>query len=142
MATKSKRRATVSERKPDPRRPFEAAVLAQAREIASRYQIVVWSEDGEFFGRGVELPHAMNDGRTAAECIEKTRDILATTVATMIEDGDSPPPPAIDGVRSEQGNVRVTAEEKMTLESFAQRQGFRGAADFMRSSANAATRGG
>lgn len=106
--------------------------MRRARTIADRYKIVMWFEDGDYYGRGVELPNAMNDGKTAAECLENVRAILATTVATMLEDGEMPPPPASDGVRSEQVNVRLTPEERLAMETAAQRGGFRGISDFLR----------
>src|SRR5437868_1020190 len=104
---RSARKAAVKRRggKAEVARPFDPDVIRRAREIAGRYKIDVWSEAGEYYGRGVELPNAMNDGPTAAACVENVRDILATTVATMLEDGEAPPPPASDGVRSEQVNV-------------------------------------
>jgi predicted RNase H-like HicB family nuclease len=113
-------------------RPFDSGVLRRAREIAARYKIVVWFEDGEYYGRGVELPNAMNDGPTAAACVENVRAILATTVATLLEAGETPPPPAAEGVRSEQVNVRLTAEERLAMEAAAHRGGFRGVSDFLR----------
>ena len=36
----------------------------------------------------------MADGRSPDECMANVREAFAVTVATMIEDGDSPPPPA------------------------------------------------
>ncbi len=35
-------------------RPFAPAIWAQAHAIASRYQVVVRFEDGEYYGRGLE----------------------------------------------------------------------------------------
>jgi uncharacterized protein (DUF1778 family) len=55
-------------------------------------------------------------------------------VATMLEDGQSPPAPAREGHRSAQVNVRMTPEEKAVLESRAKAKGFRGLSDFIRSS--------
>jgi predicted RNase H-like HicB family nuclease len=120
-------------------RPFDPKVLERARKIVERYQVVVWFEEGEWYGRGVELPNAMNDGKTAEQCVTNTRDILVTTVAYLIESGEAPPPPARDNLRTEQVNVRLTVEEKMAVEAAAQRKGFRGIGDFMRSAALAGT---
>src|SRR5689334_2190099 len=38
-------------------RPFAADVDKRAKSIAAEYQIVVGNEDGEWYGRGLELPH-------------------------------------------------------------------------------------
>lgn len=116
-------------------RPFDPEILKRAREIVERYEVVVWVEDGEWYGRGVELPNVMNDGKTPEECVANTRDILASTVAYLLEAGEVPPAAAREGIRTEQVNVRLTTEEKLQLESAAQRKGFRGSSDFMRSAA-------
>jgi hypothetical protein len=54
--------------------------------------------------------------------------------ATMLEAGQSPPPPAREGLRSAQVNVRLTPEEKAILESRAKAKGFRSLSDFIRTS--------
>jgi predicted RNase H-like HicB family nuclease len=114
-------------------RPFDTAILRKAREIADTYQIILHFEDGAYYGRGLELPHVMNDGRTPDECVEKTRDILTTAIAHMLENGEAPPAPAGENKRSEQINVRLTPEEKLLLEEAARNKGFRGISDFVRS---------
>src|SRR5256885_6565157 len=93
-------------------RPFDKAVLRRAREIADQYQIILQFEDGLYYGRGLELPTAMNHGKTPDECVRATRDILTTAVAYMLESGETPPAPAAENKRTEQINVRLTAEEK------------------------------
>jgi predicted RNase H-like HicB family nuclease len=112
--------------------PFAPAVLKRAREIADSYQIILHFEDGEYYGRGLELPSVMNDGRTPDECVRHTRDILTTTIAYMLENGETPPPPASEGKRTEQVNIRLTPEEKLLLEETAKSRGFRGVSDFVR----------
>jgi predicted RNase H-like HicB family nuclease len=72
-------------------RPFDRENLRAARELASQYQVVVWSEDGEYYGRGVELPGVMADGKTPAECLEATREALTYAVAAVRETGQTPP---------------------------------------------------
>ena len=74
--------------------PSAPEVLARARQIVADYQVVMWFEDGEFYGRGVELPGALADGPSADACMANVREAFAATVATMIEDGDTPPLPA------------------------------------------------
>ena len=114
-------------------RPFDPAILRRAREIAGSYQIILHFEDGLYFGRGLELPTAMNHGKTPDECVRATREILTTAVAYMLESGQTPPSPASENKRTEQINVRLTPEEKLFLEEAARTKGFRGISDFVRS---------
>ena len=114
-------------------RPFSSEILRKARAIAESYQIVLHQEDGEYYGRAVELPNVMNDGSTPDHCVKATRDILTTTIAYLLESGQVPPPPATEKKRTEQINVRVTAEERLMLEEAARSKGFRGLSDFVRS---------
>ena len=119
----------------DPARPFDPAVLEKARKIAAEYEIVLWFEDGEWYGRGLELPHTCGDGRTPAACIASVRQGLVVTVATMLEDGERPPAPARTGERTEQVNIRLTASEKALLENRSRAGGFRGISDYVRAAA-------
>lgn len=121
-------------------RPFDPTVLRKARGIANSYQIILHFEDGDYYGRGLEMPHVMNDGKTPDECVEKTRDILTTVIAYMLETGEVPPSPASENKRSEQVNIRVTPEEKLQLEEAARSKGFRGVSDFVRSASLGITR--
>lgn len=113
-------------------RPFPATVRRQARTIASRYQVILREQDGGYFGRGLELPLAMGDGETPDECVARTRKAMIVCVATMLEDGETPPPPAAQGRRTEQVNIRLTPEEKLRMEETARTRGFRGISDFVR----------
>jgi predicted RNase H-like HicB family nuclease len=119
----------------DPARPFDPSILAQARAIASDYEIVMWFEDGEWYGRGLELPHTYGDGKTPAACVASVREGLVVTVATMLEDGERPPVPARTGERTEQVNIRLTASEKALLENRSRAGGFRGVSDYVRAAA-------
>jgi predicted RNase H-like HicB family nuclease len=132
MSTSAKRNGRRDKPAKDIRRPFDPKLLARARRIAATYQVVMWSEDGEYFGRGVELPMTFGDGPTADECMQKTREALAVTVAYMLEQGETPPAPATEAGRTEQINLRVTAEEKLRLETLAAQRGFKGVADYLR----------
>jgi len=114
-------------------RPFSPAILRRAREIVSGYQIILHVEDGLYYGRGLEIPTAMNHGKTPDECVRATRDILTTAVAYMLESGQTPPAAASENKRTEQINIRLTPEEKLTLEEAARSKGFRGVSDFVRS---------
>ena len=113
-------------------RPFDAVILRKARHIADAYQIILHFENGEYYGRGLEMPQVMNDGKTPDECVANTREILTTAVAYLLETGEVPPSPASENKRSEQVNIRVTAEEKLLLEEAARNKGFRGVSDFVR----------
>lgn len=113
-------------------RPFDPTLLDRARLIAEQYRIVLRREGGDYYGQALELPGAMNDGKTPAECLENTIDIVTTTLATMLERGEIPPLPTSDERRDEQVNVRLSKLEKLTFEEAARSRGFRGLSDFMR----------
>lgn len=119
------------------RRPFDLKVLNRARELARRYQIIVWQEDGHWFGRGLELPFTFGDGKTPQRAIADCREGLITTVASMIEEGEVPPPPAMTstGARIRQVTVRLSDEEKLRLDAAARQTGFKGAGDYLRARA-------
>lgn len=113
-------------------RPFDPAVLDRARRIAEQYRIILRHEGGDYYGQALELPGAMNDGKTPAECLRNTIDIVTTTIAAMLERGEVPPLPTSDERRDEQVNVRLSKLEKLTFEEAARSRGFRGLSDFMR----------
>ena len=113
-------------------RPFDKSILARARAIVDQYKIIVEFEDGEWYGHGLEFPTAYGDGKTVQAAVADTREALVTGVAYMLEEGQTPPPPAREGNRSVQVNVRLTPEEKAILESKAKVKGFRGLSDFVR----------
>jgi predicted RNase H-like HicB family nuclease len=114
-------------------RPFSRETWFRARELASRYQVVVRLEDGEYFGRGLEMPGVMDDGKSPDRCVKNTQTAMAVAVAVMLERGQTPPLPVSEAPRSEQVNIRLTAEEKLLMEQSARAQGFRGISDYMRS---------
>jgi predicted RNase H-like HicB family nuclease len=116
----------------DLRAPFEAEVLESAERFARAYDVILRFEDGRWYGHALEYPEAMGDGKTVNACVRATRQSLTVAVATMLEAGQSPPPPAREGHRSAQVNVRLTPEEKAILESKAKAKGFRGLSDFIR----------
>jgi predicted RNase H-like HicB family nuclease len=121
-------------------RPFAADLLEQARALAGDYQVILAFEDGEWYGRGLELSHVYGDGKTPGQCVASTREALITAVATLLELGEKPPAPARSGQRTTQVNVRLTAEEKSLLEATAHRKGFNGLSDFIRAAAIESTR--
>jgi predicted RNase H-like HicB family nuclease len=75
-------------------RPFAENIVRRARAIVADYQIVIRSENKEWYGRGLELPHVYGDGATPAECIENTRDALTAAVGYLLEQGKPYPSPA------------------------------------------------
>jgi predicted RNase H-like HicB family nuclease len=117
-------------------RPCDPAIERRARQLAHRYRLIL-EPDPEvgFIGRGLEMPTVFADGRTAHECVRATREALTAAVATMLEMEQRPPEPAPKGARQAQINVRLTPEEKLTLEDSARRAGFRGVSDFVRAAA-------
>ncbi|MBN1391269.1 MAG: type II toxin-antitoxin system HicB family antitoxin [Sedimentisphaerales bacterium] len=119
-------------------KPFDAKILAKARKVAERYEIIMSYENGEWYGKGLEIPTVFGDGKTAEECIENTREALAAVVAHLLEQGEVFPSPASENKRTEQVNVRLTKEEKIILNTSARAQGFHGLADFLRAKAFAA----
>jgi len=114
-------------------RPFEVDVLGRARRIAAQYQIILQFEDGEYYGRGLEMPFVMSDGKTPDACVRATREALMVAVATLLEAGKTAPSPASENKRTEQVNIRLTQEEKLVLEHAARSHGFRGIGDYVRS---------
>ncbi len=137
MSARSKRSAKASRKL---RRPFAPAVLAKARTLAERYQVVLSCEEGHWYGRGLELSRVFGDGKTAEAAVTDTRQALTAAVATLVEQGQRPPAPAITGRRTEQVNVRLSAEERLLLETVAKRKGYSGMSDFIRAVAVEATR--
>ena len=121
-------------------RLFAADIQKRAQTMVSDYQVILNCEEGHWYGRGLELPNVFGDGETPAECIDNTREALAAAVAYMLEQGQAPPTPAKQGKRTTQVNVRLTAEEKVILESSARRKGFEGLSDFLRAAAMEAVR--
>ena len=96
---------------------------------------MIHREDGDYYGEALELPGTMDDGKTPAECVRTTLDILTTTIATLLETGVTPPSPASGDRRDEQVNVRLSKLEKMAFEQTARSRGFRGVSEFMRAAA-------
>ena len=92
----------------------------------------MWSEDGAYFGRGVELPMTFGDGATLEACMQNTREALTVTVAYMLEQGEPPPPPLSGATRTEQIRLSVSPEEKLRLETLAEQHGFKDVADYLR----------
>jgi hypothetical protein len=134
MATIAKPRKSAAKNDPVDR-AFAPAILRKARRIADGYQVVLSREADGWYGRGLELPLSMGDGRNPSECVKNTRAALVVTVAYLLEKGKQPPEPADDRERSEQVNLRLTRREKLLLEQTARRLGHRDVSDYLRASA-------
>ena len=134
MSNSQKKPARSKKTKGTIDRPFDPAILRRATEVAQSYRIVLEPDPAEgFVGRVLEAPQWIGVGRTPDSCVNETREIAVSAVATMLEGGEAPPTPATQNLRSEQINIRVTAEEKLRLEEAARSKGFRGISDFVRS---------
>lgn len=112
--------------------PLDPNLLAQGRRVAEEYQVIIQSHGGVYYGRGLELPLVMAEGKSAEACVANTREACAQTVAHILSTGKHPPAPAAEQTRSVQVNIRLTASEKTILEQLAVRKGFRGLSDFVR----------
>jgi predicted RNase H-like HicB family nuclease len=115
-------------------RPFDPAILKRAREIVAHYQVVIRLEEDGYYGRGLELPNALGDGDTPAQCLESTKESMTAVVAFMLERGEQPPPAASDEAKLVQLNVRISAGEKVMFEEAARQRG-QGLSEFIRSAA-------
>jgi predicted RNase H-like HicB family nuclease len=101
--------------------------------------VILWSEGGEWFGRGLELPGVMGDGPTPDQCVANVREALVAAVAHLIETRE-PVPSGAGERRTEQVNVRLTPAEKLDLEAAAQREGYQGVSEYVRACALAPAR--
>jgi len=116
--------------------PFDEALFARAVELARQYQLlIVPDEDVVFFGRTLEMPLAMSDGPTVEKCAENTIEATACAIATMLENGQTPPAPAREGKRDTQVNIRLSVEERFRLEQAASNAGYRSLSDYIRAAA-------
>jgi len=141
MSERSKRSLKHNKRALPLDRPFDPAILQQAREIASQYRLILEPNDElGYMGTSIEMPLVWGDGKTPDECVRETREALVSAIATMLEKGETPPTPSNEELRTEQVNIRVTPKEKLLLEEAARSRGFRGISDFVRSATLAGTR--
>lgn len=116
--------------------PFDRSVLRKAKKMAADYRIVLERDERlGFIGSSVEIPTVFADAKTPEKCYKATQEALMVAVATMIECGQRPPQPASAGRRTEQVNVRLTAEEKLLFANAAMNLGFKGISDFIRNTA-------
>ena len=114
---------------------FDAKILSKAKKIAGKYEIILNQADGEWYGKGVEMPTVFGDGKTPDKCTESMREALTAAVAYLLEQGEVVPAPASEEKRTEQVNIRLTCEEKVILMASARSHGYKGLADFIRANA-------
>jgi predicted RNase H-like HicB family nuclease len=118
------------------KQPFKESIVRKARKIVADYRIILERNDRlGYIGSSVELPTVFADAKTPEKCYRTVEDALMVAVATMIECGQRPPQPASAGMRTEQVNVRLTAEEKLLFSNAATNLGFKGISDFIRNTA-------
>ena len=117
------------------KKAFDNKILVKAKKIAEKYEVIMSFEDNEWYGKGLEMPLVFGDGKTPDECMKNTKEALTSAVAHLLEIGEVVPAPASNGKRTEQVNVRLTAEEKAILGASARSQGFKGLGDFLRAKA-------
>jgi predicted RNase H-like HicB family nuclease len=106
--------------------------IVQARSIVAHYQLVIWFEDGEYYGRGVELPYAFGEGATIEQCAANTKEAFVTAVAGYLQEGQTPPAPALEGKRDQQLNIRLSSHERLLLETKARQSGATGISEYVR----------
>jgi predicted RNase H-like HicB family nuclease len=117
-------------------KPFKESIVRKAKKIVADYRIILErNERLGFIGTSVEIPTVFADAKTPEKCYKAIQEALMVAVATMIECGQRPPQPASMGLRTEQVNVRLTAEEKLLFANAAMNLGFKGISDFIRSTA-------
>ncbi len=114
-------------------RPFDPALLCKAKALAANCEIILWQEEGRFYGHGLEFPHVYGDGDTAEKAVEGVREAMVAATAYMLEVGDRPPVPAQEQTRNVQVNIRMNAEEKEIITPRAKQKGFRSISGYMRS---------
>ena len=108
--------------------------MRKARQIARQYKLTIEkSESLGYIGSSVEIPTVFADGDTPDNCYKATQEALGLAVGAMLEAGQTPPQPAAFMKRTTQVNVRLTQEEKSMIAAAAARSGFKGLADFIRS---------
>jgi predicted RNase H-like HicB family nuclease len=133
MLARSKHSSGNGKKVADPAEPFRPSILQKARDIAHGYKLTIEkSERLGYIGSSVEIPTVFADGDTPDKCYEATQEALSVAVATMLEAGQTPPQPAAFMKRTTQVNVRLTHEEKALIAAAAAKAGFKGLADFIR----------
>ena len=133
MSTRSRHSSGNGKKVSNPAEPFRPSILQKAREIARDYKLTIEkSERLGYVGSSIEMPTVFADGDTPDKCYRATQEALCVAVAAMLEAGQTPPQPAAFMKRNTQVNVRLTHEEKSMIAAAAAKSGFKGLADFIR----------
>ena len=136
MSTSAKSKKS-NKRTPDvaKNRPFAPAIVRKAAVLVPQYQVIVqWDKELEsYFGRCIEIPNAIGEGKNEAACIEEVRGNINALVLYMLEIGETPPL-ADEPERKAQVNVRFADYEKATAEALAKAAG-KTLSDYIRVSA-------
>lgn len=118
------------------RSALDKSILSKAEKIVAEYRLIIQRDKRlGFIGNSIELPHVYADAKTAGACIKRTRKALKIAVATLLEAGLKPPFSDFDIKRTEQVNIRLTAQEKEILSNAASNLGFEGISAFARHAA-------
>jgi len=107
--------------------------IATARKMAHVYKYTVWPEGGEWWSRCVELPNCLGDGKDVESALASAREAVTAGLASDLAAGLPAPAPAREQIRSEQVNIRLSADEREIIQANASRAGFKGMADYVRS---------
>ena len=133
MLTRSKHSSGNGKKVTDPAEPFRPSILRKGPRDRPGYKLTIEKSDRlGYIGSSVELPTVFADGDTPQKCYEATQEALSVAVAAMLEAGQTPPQPAAFMKRTTQVNVRLTHEEKAMIATAAAKAGFKGLADFIR----------
>lgn len=116
-------------------KPFDKKILAEAKKAVDKYEIILTHANNEWYGKILEIPTVLGDGKTPDKCIKNTKEAMEAVLAHLLEKGNVIPIPACEGIRTEQVNIRLTIEEKTILDAAAHSQGYKGLGDFIRSRA-------
>src|SRR6266550_4297393 len=109
MSKRSKSSSSAKKGKLRLDRPFDPGILDQARQLAFQYRLILEPhEELGFMGTSIEMPLVFGDGLTPDTCVQETREALVSAIATMLENGEVPPSPSTEELRTEQVNIRLT----------------------------------
>ena len=75
------------------------AHVRQATKLAGQYQVSVWTEGGRWYGRCVEMPNCMGDGKSADACVSAVREAVVAGLSADLDDGMDAPAPQIAAAR-------------------------------------------
>ncbi len=128
MSSEEKKRIEKLEARYAKAAPSEE-IMREANRIVSRYSIVLHKVADGYIGYSYMLPAVIGHGKTRADCLESTMDSQISVVATMLERDEDPPRAQ---TRNMQINIRLTPQEKDSLQQLAERHGYQNLSSFVR----------